>query len=118
MSIGACSAARQPPRVLVVDDDRSMRMLCGAALGAAGFAVETAADGSSALGVLEKFQPEIILLDVDLPGMDGITLCRRLHDDPKTCEIPVCMMTGLGDLASIQRAYEAGATDFVVKPPN
>jgi diguanylate cyclase (GGDEF)-like protein/PAS domain S-box-containing protein len=108
----------QTPRVLVVDDDRGMRMIAGAALGAAGFAVETAEDVPAARAALETFRPDIVLLDVDLPGVDGITLCRQLHLDPKTREIPVCMMTGLNDLASIQRAYEAGATDFVIKPPN
>ena len=111
-------SARQTTRVLVVDDDRGMRMIAGSALGAAGFAVETAVDAPAALAALETFRPDIILLDVDLPGVDGITLCRRLHGDPKTCEIPVCIMTGLNDLASIQKAYGAGATDFVIKPPN
>ena len=95
-----------------------MRMIAEAALGAAGFAVETAEDVPAARAALETFRPDIVLLDVDLPGVDGITFCRQLHGDPKTREIPVCMMTGLNDLASIQQAYEAGATDFVIKPPN
>jgi len=114
----APGSAEQTPRVLVVDDDRLMRTIAGEALGAAGFAVETAVDASAALAALKNFRPDIILLDVDMPGVDGIALCRQLHGDPKTREIPVCMMTGLDDLASIHLAYEAGATDFVLKPPN
>ena len=118
MRAGESSVDQERTRVLVVDDDRTMRMLAGEALGAAGFAVETAVDGEAGLALLESFHPDILLLDVDLPGVDGIAICRQLHDDPKTREIPVFMMTGLNDLGSIQKAYEAGATDFVVKPPN
>lgn len=106
------------PGILVVDDDRTMRLLAQAALEAAGYAVETAEDGETALAQLQASRPDIILLDVLLPGIDGITLCRRLRSDPATCDTPVCIMTGLNDLASIERAYEAGATDFVLKPPS
>ena len=118
MSPEAPGPTSPPPHVLVVDDDRAIRMIAGESLGAAGIAVQTAVDAPAALAVLETFRPDVILLDVDLPGVDGITLCRRLHNDPKTREIPVCIMTGLNDLASIHFAYEAGAMDFVIKPPN
>ena len=53
-----------------------------------------------------------------LPGIDGITLCRQLRAAPETRDTPICMMTGLDDRASIQQAFEAGATDFVIKPPS
>ena len=106
------------PSLLVVDDDRTVRTLAGDALAAAGFYVETAVDGESALALMETFRPDLILLDVLLPGIDGIALCRRLRAAPETRETPICIMTGLGDLASIQQAFEAGATDFVIKPPS
>jgi len=118
MNVDATGAAPDRPSVLVVDDNRTLRTLASAALGAAGFFVETAADGEAALKLLEIFLPDLILLDVRLPGVDGITLCRQLRADSRTCEIPICIMTGLDDRASIKQAYDAGATDFVIKPPS
>ncbi|MHB8836499.1 MAG: diguanylate cyclase [Candidatus Methylomirabilia bacterium] len=117
MNVFATGADPERPSVLVVDDEHMMCMLAEAALGEAGFAVETVENGEAALELLETFRPDLILLDVLLPGIDGISLCRQLCADPRTCEIPICIMTGLGDRDSIQRAYDAGATDFIVKPP-
>ena len=118
MNVDATGAALDRPSVLVVDDDRTLCTLASEALGAAGFAVETAADGEAALALLETFRPDLILLDVLLPGIDGIALCRQLRAAPETRDTPICIMTGLDDLASIQQAFEAGATDFVIKPPS
>ena len=118
MNVDATGAALNRPGVLVVDDDRTLCTMASDELGAAGFAVETAVDGEAALKLLETFRPDIILLDVLLPGVDGITLCRRLRAAPETRETPISMMTGLDDLASIRKAYEAGATDFIIKPLN
>ena len=106
------------PSVLVVDDDRTVRMLAEEALGAAGYAVATAEDGEAALALLETLRPDIILLDVLLPGIDGLALCRHLRAAPETRAVPICIMTGLDDIASIREAYEAGATDFIIKPPS
>ena len=118
MNVDAAGTAPDRPSVLVVDDERTLCTLASEALGAAGFAVETAVDGEAALKLLETFRPDLILLDVLLPGVDGITLCRQLRAAPETRDTPICIMTGLDDRASIQQAFEAGATDFVIKPPS
>jgi len=118
MNVDEAGAAPDRTSVLVVDDDPTLRMLASDALGAAGFDVTTAADADVALALLETFRPDLILLDVLLPGVDGITLCRQLRAAPKTRDIPICIMTGLDDQASIRQAFEAGATDFVIKPPS
>jgi len=118
MKVLATGTALNRPRVLVVDDDRTLCTLASEALGAAGFAVETAADGEVALKLLETLRPDAILLDILLPGIDGIALCRRLCAAQETRETPIIMMTGLDDLSSIQQAFQAGATDFVIKPPS
>ena len=118
MNVDEAGVALDSPSVLVVDDDRTLCTLASDALGAAGFSVQTAVDGEAALKLLETFRPDLILLDVLLPGVDGITLCRQLRAAPETRDTPICMMTGLDDRASIQQAFEAGATDFVIKPPS
>jgi signal transduction histidine kinase/DNA-binding response OmpR family regulator len=106
------------PVVLVVDDDLTMRMLARASLEAEGFKVEELTDGIQVLSALSDIQPDIILLDVMMPEMDGFTVCLSLSRLPESKRIPVMMMTGLDDLDSINRAYQVGATDFITKPIN
>jgi diguanylate cyclase (GGDEF)-like protein len=118
MNVEEAGVALDRPSVLVVDDERTLCTLASDALGAAGFSVQTAVDGEAALKLLETFRPDLILLDVLLPGVDGITLCRQLRAAPETRDTPICIMTGLDDRISIQQAFEAGATDFVIKPPS
>jgi len=112
------SGTRARDLVLVVDDDPTLRLLAREALEPAGFGVAEAEDGVSAVTVCERLAPDIVLLDVHLPGMDGFGVCtelrKRLDGDP----IPVLMMTALDDAESIHRAYEVGATDFITKPIN
>ena len=105
-------------RVLVVDDDFNIRLLARETLEQAGFVVQEAADGIEALEEYERSRPEIIFLDVMMPGMDGFTVCRKIRDCPADANTAILMMTGLDDIDSIQRAYEAGATDFITKPIN
>jgi diguanylate cyclase (GGDEF)-like protein/PAS domain S-box-containing protein len=104
--------------VLVVDDDRSMRHLARQSLQLGGFSVEEAADGREALDRIEQVRPDLILLDVDMPEIDGFEVCRQLRSRVISTNTPVLMMTGLNNVDSIKRAYDVGATDFVVKPPN
>ena len=106
------------PVALVVDDDRGARLLAGALLEESGFMVEQASDGIEALEAFERCKPSIVLLDVVMPGMDGFTACREIRNRPDGRHIPVLMMTGLDDIESINRAYDAGATDFISKPIN
>jgi predicted signal transduction protein with EAL and GGDEF domain/DNA-binding response OmpR family regulator len=104
-----------PPRVLLVDDDEVNLMLTSIALREAGFDVVEAADGAAALRQLEESAPDLVVLDALMPGMDGFETCRALRAMPGYAQVPVLMLTGLDDDASITRAYRAGATDFFVK---
>jgi diguanylate cyclase (GGDEF)-like protein len=95
-----------------------MRALARQSLEVAGFTVREARDGHEALAALNAPDFDLVLLDVDMPGPDGFRVCEAIRAAPALRDLPVLMMTGLGDLESVQRAYEAGATDFVIKPPN
>jgi signal transduction histidine kinase len=114
------SKDEQPDRpvALIVDDDMVLRPLLCEVLEQAGFGVEEAADGEQALAAFVRAQPDIVLLDVMLPAMDGFTICATLRTLPGGEHTPVLMVTGLGDTESIRRAYEVGATDFIAKPLN
>ena len=106
------------PRVLVVDDDAVMRMLEQEALSQFEFEVEQAADGEQALDLLAGPLPDLALLDVDMPGIDGFEVCRRIRLRHDMTVLPVIMVTGMDDLESINRAYQSGANDFIAKPIN
>ena len=105
-------------RVLVVDDLLPNVKLLEAKLTSEYFDVVTAGDGPSALASIAANAPDIVLLDVMMPGMDGFEVCRRIKDDPKTTHIPVVMVTALSDNADRVRGLEAGADDFLTKPLN
>jgi two-component sensor histidine kinase/DNA-binding response OmpR family regulator len=104
--------------VLVVDDDINMRKLACRTLKEASFEVEVAVNGEEALSLFKFSQPDIVLVDVMMPGMDGFSLCAALRSMHRGKHIPILMITGAGDIQSIKRAYEVGATDFVSKPFN
>jgi len=106
------------PLVVVVDDDSKNRKLISIPIKRAGFNVEEAVDGWQALSLFEKIKPNIILLDVLMPGMDGFEVCKIIRKLPEAECIPIVMITGLHDTDSINCAYEAGATDFITKPIN
>ncbi len=102
--------------VLVIDDDEAARLMTNITLEQAGFQVMEAADCASARARFAERKPDIVLLDVLLPDGDGFSLCRELLQDPKGRDLPIAMVTGLGDIESIHLAYESGATDFITKP--
>ena len=104
------------PVALVVDDDDVARLLATESLGRSGFKVRTASDGFEALSLITDDRPDIVLLDVEMPGIDGFTTCERMRAISGCATIPVLMVTGLNDTKSIERAYAVGATDFIVKP--
>jgi signal transduction histidine kinase/HPt (histidine-containing phosphotransfer) domain-containing protein len=112
------SLSAKRPMVLVVDDDPIIRMLARQALEPEGFEVTEAEDGSAALDFLQNHLPDIVLLDVVMPGVDGFTICKTLRTFPGGSHLPVLMVTGQDDIASINRSYEVGATDFISKPIN
>jgi len=105
-------------RVLVVDDDPSMRMMLRETMEAGGHEVTEAANGEEALDRFIESRPDIVLMDVEMPRLDGISACRKLRELPGFGMTPVLMVTGNDDSASIKAAYEAGATDFISKPIN
>lgn len=106
------------PRILVVDDDAGGRRLTHATLKRSGFAVAEAANGAIAIEKMQESLPDLVLMDVNMPVMDGFEACQRLRRLPQGHTVPVVMMTGLDDTASIERAFEVGATDFITKPIN
>jgi two-component system cell cycle response regulator len=103
-------------RILVVDDIEANRRLLQAKLEAQYYTVIQAENGPQAIEVAKNELPDIILLDVMMPGMDGYEVCRRLKEDPATAFIPVVMVTALSDTEDRVRGLEAGAEDFLTKP--
>ncbi|MEA2493471.1 MAG: two-component system, OmpR family, response regulator MprA [Thermoleophilaceae bacterium] len=100
--------------ILVVDDDASLRRMLDRTLTAEGFEVETAADGGGALVAVERSVPEVIVLDVGLPGLDGLTVCRRLR--AKGIGVPIIMLTARDAVPDRVAGLESGADDYLVKP--
>jgi class 3 adenylate cyclase len=101
--------------ILVVDDIPQNIRLLEAVLAPKGYELLTAGSGEEALDVLTRCQPDLILLDIVMPGIDGFEVCRRIRSDPTTAFLPVVMITASGDKEKIQ-AIEVGADDFVTKP--
>lgn len=102
--------------ILIVDDNASARETVIAMLEGENYQIETAKDGFHALQILNQLQPDLILLDVMMPGMDGFEVCRRIRATPALAEVPIIMLTALDDRASLLMGLEAGADDFLTKP--
>lgn len=102
--------------VMVVEDDAFARNLIGRVLDPAVYEVVFANDGASALGQLRRVQPDVILMDIRLPGQDGLSLTRQLKASPRLAGIPIIMMTGDARRETLVSSMEAGAAGFVVKP--
>jgi predicted signal transduction protein with EAL and GGDEF domain/FixJ family two-component response regulator len=105
-------------RVLVADDDAILREIAGAILKDAGFEVQTVSSGDAAVAACALRLPDIVLLDVEMSGGNGYQACANIRSLPGGADLPIVMVTGCDDTVSIDHAYEAGATDFVVKPIN
>ena len=112
------SAGTRVPHLLIVDDDPVLRLLTAQTLQAEGYRVAEAEHGKAAMDCLEAEAPDLILLDVLMPEMDGFAFCSWLRVQPRWQCLTVLMMTGLDDSESVRQAFEAGATDFIAKPIN
>jgi len=125
---GAVDAATPPPveappttrtlKALVVDDDPDLRRIVRVMIERSdlGLHVMTAQDGAEALSLADLERPDIVVLDVSMPGLDGFEVCRRLRSDPRTRTVPVLMLTARDSPESVTRGFEEGTDDYVVKP--
>ena len=104
------------PRVLVIDDEAPIRLLCRVNLEAAGIEVLEAEDGPRGLALARDERPDVILLDVMMPGMDGWQVLEELLDDERTSGIPVIFLTARAELRDQARGLELGGIDYVTKP--
>jgi DNA-binding response OmpR family regulator len=102
--------------ILVVDDEIGALTLIGIMLERGGFGVLKAKDAMAALAVLEQNTPDLIILDVMMPGMDGIELCNQIRRRRDTGQTPVLILSARGDAESVMRGMEAGANDYLPKP--
>ena len=103
-------------RILVVDDERDIVELIRYNLAKNGYQVMTALNGEDALRLIRNNTPDLVILDLMMPGIDGLDVCRRLKGDPQTADIPVIMVTAKGEEADIVTGLELGAHDYVCKP--
>lgn len=103
-------------KVLVVDDEVNITQIMEFSIGAEGYDVVTAANGEEAISKARKEQPNLIILDIMMPKVDGYEVCRVLKRDPLTKRIPVILLTAKGREIDKRLGYEVGASDYVVKP--
>lgn len=108
----------QPARVLFADDDPILREFAQVHLATDNGSILTAEDGLDCLAVLEREPVDILLLDLQMPKLDGFDVLRRLRADERFARLPVIVVTGREDVVAIDRAFESGATSFLVKPIN
>ncbi|MGH6628315.1 MAG: response regulator, partial [Burkholderiales bacterium] len=107
---------RTPPRILVVDDNPANVDILRARLEAQGYEVKTAADGEEGLAAVNQHQPDLILLDVMMPKLDGVEVCRRLRADASLPYIPIILVTAKSDSKDVVVALEAGGDEYLTKP--
>ncbi|RKQ87175.1 response regulator receiver domain-containing protein [Solirubrobacter pauli] len=105
-----------PRTVLVADDDEDILQLVSFRLQRAGYTVVTAADGPQALAAAREHQPDLAVLDVMMPGLNGYEVTRQLRADAATAQIPVILLTARVQEADVSRGFEAGADDYLRKP--
>ncbi|MFN2451597.1 MAG: PleD family two-component system response regulator [Candidatus Dormibacteria bacterium] len=105
-------------RILVVDDDPRLLHIVAMYLGIEGYDVASASNGEEGLQRVDDHKPELVILDIMMPGMDGVEACRRIRANPETAHIPVLMFSALSGDDDVERARLAGATHLITKPFN
>jgi len=103
-------------KILIVEDEKSILKLESLLLTAKGYQVQGVEEGSAAIEAVKSFRPDLVLLDIMLPGIDGFEICRRLKADRETRGIPVVMLTARNSCQDIIRGKEAGASCYITKP--
>ena len=106
----------QPERILLVDDNPTNLQVLFQTLEGRGYNLLVAKDGETAIPIVKKALPELILLDIMMPGIDGYEVCRRLKNDPTTKEIPIIFLSALGETKDKVRGLDLGAVDYISKP--
>ncbi|SDM14109.1 two-component system, OmpR family, response regulator MtrA [Corynebacterium mycetoides] len=102
-----------PPRILVVDDDPAINEMLTIVLESEGFETKPVTDGAEAVGAFEEYDPDVILLDLMLPGMNGVDICREIR---KESSVPIVMLTAKTDTVDVVLGLESGADDYITKP--
>ncbi|MBU4023064.1 response regulator [Patescibacteria group bacterium] len=101
--------------ILIIEDDKFLRELISKKLISQGFKIDEAIDGEEGLKKLQEIKPDLILLDLILPGLDGFEVLQRIKDDPGIASIPVLILSNLGQKDEIEKGLRLGAVDFLVK---
>ena len=114
--LGLQHYAGQAAKILVVDDSEEVTEVVEVQLLLEGYQVEVASDGPTALKIAEEWRPDLILLDVKMPGMDGFEVARRMRQSEATCRVPIIMLTAKSSAAHRTVGFESGADDYIVKP--
>jgi two-component system, sensor histidine kinase and response regulator len=107
-----------PPSILVIDDEPNNFDVIQTLLNREDYIFHYASSGQRALDRVDRFQPDVILLDVMMPDLDGIEVCRRIKALPRWCAVPIVMVTALTDKKELERCLSTGAEDFITKPVN
>ena len=110
--------APRPPSILVAEDDPEILSFLHTALSRHGYEVQTARRGDEALALIRELSPEVVLLDILMPGIDGVDVCKVMRADVEMADIPVVFLSALEEERLNQMAYDAGATDYLCKPVN
>jgi len=105
-------------KVLLVDDSNTVLMMEKMILAKGAFDIVVARDGDEAIERAKSEKPDVILLDVVMPRLDGLMACAQIHADPETAHIPIIMVTTRGEERNVETAFRNGATDYVTKPIN
>ncbi|OGS45302.1 MAG: hypothetical protein A2539_08770 [Elusimicrobia bacterium RIFOXYD2_FULL_34_15] len=103
-------------KILIIEDEKKINQLLAINFTGEGFRVDTAMNGEQGLEKIEKFKPDIVILDVRLPLIDGWEVCKRIKENPKHKDIPIVMLTALAQKSDMEKAKLVGADDFVGKP--